>query len=201
MLSVEEKAAGRVFREAMQKRLTASAVADPPTYVVPNFIANFRHVCTAIGGRSAAMELREMYVLSPARGPVPEGRFAFLWREGRCPRCGDTARSTTGRIVLARDRPPLSSRRPISRNVRRTDHGGTTMPEYDYPYEKPTPGAEEAERPADVPNDVPTPEQPAPEQTIAGSVYDNPNEDLEYVPPEVEPATEKTVLSEGDDDE
>lgn len=60
-------------------------------------------------------------------------------------------------------------------------------------YEEPTPGATDEEE-RNAYHDV-----PAPEQTIAGPTYDNPNEDQTYVPPEVEPAVESNVDVEGRD--
>ncbi len=43
------------------------------------------------------------------RVAVVEGRFAFIFKEGRCG-CGATARSRAGRLVDAWERPPLSGR-------------------------------------------------------------------------------------------
>lgn len=123
MLTDEEKAVARAFRASAQAELLRSVERDCPVYIAPNFIATYRHLCDALNGRSVALTLQEHYELSPASGGVPEGRFAFLWREGRCPHCRKAARSITGRLVIAKDRPPLSERRPISRIDKRTPEG------------------------------------------------------------------------------
>lgn len=59
--------------------------------------------------------------------------------------------------------------------------------QYDYPYEKPGANDEDA-REKDV---------QAPEHTLPGPTYVNPNENQEYVPPEVE----LVVDADGTDDE
>ncbi len=109
-LTPEEKAAGRRFRDQAQADLLASVQAQPPTHVVPNFLALYRHNCPARDGRSTALELKEMYRKSLADGDVPAGRFGFLWREGRCRHCGATASSRAGRLVDAHRRPPIVGR-------------------------------------------------------------------------------------------
>jgi hypothetical protein len=111
-LSPEEKAAGRAFRDEMQVALLRSHTADPPDHVVPNFIALYRHACPRRQGRSTALELKERYIPSPPYPDhgVPAGRFAFIYREGVCRGCGQTARSKAGRLTLAEERPPLHGR-------------------------------------------------------------------------------------------
>lgn len=106
----EEKAVGRQFRETAQAALLASFDTGPPNYVVPNFIALYRHNCDARGGRSTALNLKEIYQFSPADAGVPAGRFGFIYKAGRCAYCGQTARSRAGRLVDAHERPPLASR-------------------------------------------------------------------------------------------
>ncbi len=108
-LSPAEKAAGRAFRDAAQSALLRTFDADPPTFAVPNFVALYRHNCPERGGRSTALELKEMYQFSPAypEHEVPAGRFGFLWRYGTCRHCGATARSRAGRLVDAHQRPPI----------------------------------------------------------------------------------------------
>jgi hypothetical protein len=44
--------------------------------------------------------------LSVAESIIPARRFAWIWTEGRCPACGLTARSATGRLVDPAVRPP-----------------------------------------------------------------------------------------------
>lgn len=138
-LTPAEKAAGRRFRDDAQAELLQSFEAEPPTYVVPNFLALYRHKCAKREGRSTALELKEIYVQSPgytvidtdpltvvaesdtlvpstAVGPqrvmtyVPPGRFGFIYRAGTCRGCGQTARSKAGRIVDGHERPPIHGR-------------------------------------------------------------------------------------------
>lgn len=112
MLTAEEKTAGRTFRDFRVRLLDQHNADNPPTHVVPDFIALFRHLCSARHGRSTAMELKEIYVPSPIypEHGVEAGRFGFIYREGRCRGCGQSARSGEGRIVDGRQRPPISGR-------------------------------------------------------------------------------------------
>lgn len=114
MLTPEQKAAGRAFRDACQRVLTEQVRTAPPTYTVPIFIANYRHDCPARGNRSTALELKERYQRSPqvtVNGVViPAAFFAFLHRTGRCRHCQASAVASVGRLVVAADRPPLSTK-------------------------------------------------------------------------------------------
>lgn len=93
---------------------------DPPHHDVPPILANFRHPCTRarqsakLGGKgvSTAIDLKERYVLlSEADPTAPDGgEYALVYREGRCKRCGQVARSRTGRVVLTAERPPIAGR-------------------------------------------------------------------------------------------
>ncbi len=107
-----EKVAGRMFRDQAQARLTAVNEKDPATYDVPFFIALFRHRCPGNNGKSMAIDLKEQYLQSPIypEQDVPAGRFGYIYREGRCRACGQTARSRSGRIVDGWERPPVSGR-------------------------------------------------------------------------------------------
>lgn len=111
VLSPQEKAAGRRFRDTAQADLEASLRSNPPTFLVPGVIAAYRHDCPGRAGRTLALELREVYVSSPAYPDlaVPAGRFAFTYRVGRCIRCGATARCETGRLVVHRAPQPTSA--------------------------------------------------------------------------------------------
>jgi len=111
-LTIPEKEVGRRFRDQAQADLLATFETAPPTYTVPNFIALYRHNCPARNGLSTALELKEMYRASEAdpEWGVPAARFGFIWREGRCRSCGQTARSRAGRLVDAHQRPPISGR-------------------------------------------------------------------------------------------
>jgi hypothetical protein len=111
-LTENEKKAGKKFRVQAELDLELLNEKDPPTYEVPFFLGIYRHLCNARKGRSTGMELKEQYLLSPIypEENVPAGRFGFVFREGRCRACGQTARSRVGRIVDAFDRPPLTGR-------------------------------------------------------------------------------------------
>lgn len=109
--TAQEKEVGRAFRDDLDAKLAASFDADPPTYAVATYLAIYRHNCPARQRRSTAMVLREMYRLSPAEPGVPLGRFGYIYREGLCSGCGQTARSRIGRLVDGWSRPPL---RPIT---------------------------------------------------------------------------------------
>ena len=130
-LTREEKEVGRRFRDEAEQALRETFHADPPTYTVLNCLALLRHLCPARAGRSTALELKEIYLYSP-RYPgfeVPAGRFGYLYRQGRCRACGQTARSG-GRLVDAHDRPPLpAARSRRSPPVGGTDNSSTAPPE------------------------------------------------------------------------
>lgn len=102
-LTAEEKAAGRAFRAWCQGQLDqvpADARCSPYTVW-------YRHACRDDGqGGTRGLRLRQHYWLSPAFPAVAEGRFAFISRQGACPRCGLAVRSGTGRFVLAAGNPP-----------------------------------------------------------------------------------------------
>ncbi len=111
-LTAEEKTAGHAFRLAQRERLGAINAADPPSFLVPPYIALYRHLCPARRMRSTALELKEIYVASPIypEHGVESGRFGYIWREGRCRGCGQSARSDVGRLVDGWQRPPISGR-------------------------------------------------------------------------------------------
>ncbi len=168
-LTDAEKAAGRAFRDAAATAWNARLAAEAPTYEVPTVISQFRHTCPARAGRSTALPLVEIYQTSPAHGDVPAGRFAYITQAGRCRACGQSALSATGRLVDAQTRPPLHGR--AARN--RYGTGPAPPPErpaMTHDYTDPATGAPEKE--------------PAQQESIPGHVYDNPNEDETYVPPD-----------------
>lgn len=109
-LTGEEKVAGRRFRVTAQAVLAELSAANPPTYPVPVVLGVLRHACPSRGGISTALVLREVYIPSPAYDAnVPAGRFAWIYREGRCAGCGQTARSE-GRLVDGWERAPIHGR-------------------------------------------------------------------------------------------
>jgi hypothetical protein len=137
-LTTSEKIAGRDFRTRAAERLDQLNRDDPPTFTVPPILAIYRHNCAGRDDRSTALELREIYLASPeyrvylhdrqvVAAPagealslawlthasverIPPGRLGFIYRQGRCRRCGATARSQYGRIVDSNIRPPLLAR-------------------------------------------------------------------------------------------
>lgn len=111
-LSDDEKKAGRRFRDDCTTQLITLNEVTPPTYDVPFFLAIFRHLCAARNKRSTGLELKERYWVSPIYPDenVPAGRFGYLFREGRCRACGQSARSRIGRLVDGWERPPISGR-------------------------------------------------------------------------------------------
>lgn len=129
-LTRDEKLAGRWYRQHCQEALDALNAAEPPALLVPPFGRHFRHECSARGGRSTSFELKENYdpnkdiwvcycsaiaVHGPSfphdgcqggRVLAVAGVIAWIWKEGKCA-CGLTARSKTGFVVDARERPAL----------------------------------------------------------------------------------------------
>jgi hypothetical protein len=126
-LSAREKQAGRLFRDASQAVLNGRNRADPPGVFVLPLWRVVRHECPAAGAASIGITLREHYELSPEfrvvgrdlypavpglREAVPAkvvaaaGRFAFIWKEGKCSgaECGLAVRTRTGRFVVTADR-------------------------------------------------------------------------------------------------
>lgn len=189
-LEPEEKVAGRLFRVQQQQFLDDVNADEPPTHWVPHVLALLRHRCPARDGRSTALELREVYIASdkivvesdggvhtalwwsawwPGRASVVDtwivqaGRFGFLYRDGRCRSCQQTARSQTGRLVDGWDRPPLDGR--VLEELTVVSEKKNTV--------KKGPASRPPKRDRD----------PAPEETLRGPTYINPNEDETYVPP------------------
>lgn len=132
-LSYVEKQAGREFRDARKAVLDARNAQDPPGVFVLPWWRVVRHECPAAGSASIGITLREVCEPSPeylacycsaiglARpGFFPHadcdgssvisaaGRFAFIWKEGKCSgaECGLLARTRRGRFVIAADRLP-----------------------------------------------------------------------------------------------
>jgi len=101
-LTPAERAAARAYRAAEKARLAQINADSPPSVMVLPVLRNYRHECARRGGQSTSVLLKEVYRLSPC------GRFAFIYREGRCG-CGFTARClpARARLVLASERPPL----------------------------------------------------------------------------------------------
>ena len=126
----------REVREALTGYLASLNSSDPPTYDPPWFMGRYRHTCPERRERSTALDLKERYVtiqdaidesnerLAKASGGLagpatfggpgfePEDRdlFAIVFREGKCKWCGQTARSSEGRVVAVSERPPMFGR-------------------------------------------------------------------------------------------
>lgn len=135
-LTDEEKARGRIFRGVAQSELCWINSQSPPTFKPLPVSGHYRHNCAARKGISTALQLHEVYMVSSTpigeQGavslhtacvllkkelseecldgwPGDEGRFAYVFREGTCKGCGQTARSPIGVLVDAVERPPLPS--------------------------------------------------------------------------------------------
>jgi hypothetical protein len=100
VLSRDERAAGRAWRQECRARLAGLNAADPPDLLVLAVTHHIRHECPREGGRPVSMELKERYE------PHPSLPLAWIWKEGRC-RCGALGRSRDGYVVDSRERPPL----------------------------------------------------------------------------------------------
>lgn len=118
-LTALEKQAGRAFRDARQALLDARNEASPPKVFALPLWRVVRHECPVAGGASIGVTLRAVIEPSPeCRGPddakviAAGGRFAFVWKEGKCSGCGLTVRTRRGRFTVT-DRP--------------ADHGRTTV--------------------------------------------------------------------------
>lgn len=100
-LTRAQKAAGREFREECSARLLA---LDPSAARCTPYTVWFRHECLpsdrAVQAGTWAMALKQHYWLSA------DGLFAFMFRQGECPRCGLHVLSGTGRFAVAPDHPP-----------------------------------------------------------------------------------------------
>jgi hypothetical protein len=103
-LTQAERAAGRAFRDQAMVRM--AQLVSPEAEEKPGFLRHVRHECPLREGRTWAVELREYYILNPAREGLEAGRLAFMWRAGQC-KCGYAIRSGRGRVVEPEDRPPL----------------------------------------------------------------------------------------------
>ena len=135
VLSDHEKLAGRHYREIKNEALVRLNEESPPTYSVMTHWAQYRHLCSARRGISTALELKEIYEVSPEYAIcldadnhefaipsnaipsdatlwelIPSGTFAYWYKEGKCRGCGQTGRSKVGVCKPAVMRPPLVGR-------------------------------------------------------------------------------------------
>jgi hypothetical protein len=117
-LTPEEKAAGRLFLDSCAYLLTKV----PSQVPCSPFTVWYRHSCRDDGrGSTWGMRVRQHYWTSPGYPGVQAGLFGFIFRWGRCGRCGLMVRSGTGRFVIAADSPPekgaVVERKPADRFV------------------------------------------------------------------------------------
>ena len=129
-LSAGEKRAGRAFRDACQAVLDARNEKEPPGVLALPLWRVVRHECPAAGGASIGITLRETCEPSPeywacycggigtwswqfphwdcdgGKVVVAGGRFTWIWKEGKCPACGLTARTGHGHFIVTADRLP-----------------------------------------------------------------------------------------------
>lgn len=99
-LTEPEKAAARAFRDRCQAELDRLNDDEPADIMMPVLLHHVRHVCPVLG-KSVSFEMKEVYQTSE------DGRFGFIYREGRCSDCKITGRSRKARLVDATTRPPL----------------------------------------------------------------------------------------------
>ena len=104
-LTDEEKARGRIFRDAQVQALSDRLELERPTYTPPAFVSIYRHECAGRNNVSTALGLKEVYITSEC------GTFGYIYKEGECRSCGETALSPIGKFVLSADRPPLENRK------------------------------------------------------------------------------------------
>jgi hypothetical protein len=115
------------LRDTAQAYLDEMNATDPADYDPMPLQALFRHPCKkarqshglAGKGVSTAIDLKERYVpmteVAENRGVTFPStstgeRVALVYREGKCKKCGQTARSSRARLVLTSSRPPVSGR-------------------------------------------------------------------------------------------
>lgn len=108
VLTREQKLEARAWLAEQQLLLAGLNENDPPTHAPPNMVKVFRHACSKRRNKSTALQLHEMYVLSE------DGQWGFIFKEGTCKACGDTARSPEGRFVIAADRPPIAATKRVT---------------------------------------------------------------------------------------
>lgn len=112
-VTAPERAAGRLFKAQMEEWLYNR---PEPDIWVPALIRHYRHICPKYrDGTGVSFDIAEVYLTSPPYPEfgVPEGRFAFIFHEGRCSRCGLTARSNQqNRVVGVPERPPSGRAKP-----------------------------------------------------------------------------------------
>lgn len=96
---------GPLYEDPLQAILDEFNRESPPDHTPMPLLGIFRHNCPSKRNTSQPIQLNELYITSPA---CPD--LALLAREGKCKRCGQTCRSTTGRIVDRELRPPITGR-------------------------------------------------------------------------------------------
>jgi hypothetical protein len=117
VLSATEKQVGRAFRDARQAVLDELNERDPPDVFALVLWRVVRHECPKAGEASIGITLREVCERSPeyrepgsAKVVAADGRFAFVWKEGKCSGCGLTVRTRRGRVTVPADREPDNGR-------------------------------------------------------------------------------------------
>jgi hypothetical protein len=86
---------------------------DPPTYDVPHYLGNFRHKCAGARNISKPIDLKELYIQDDVETELTDGNkviLAVVAREGKCKKCGQSARSISPHLVDSAERPPLTGR-------------------------------------------------------------------------------------------
>jgi hypothetical protein len=130
-LTEVEKCAGRLFRGMAEQVLAVAWTDFPDCAPCSPQVSFFRHECSAAKGRTRAVLLRDMTLVSPeiwvswendklmCRSPreaqqrmeegvvaeyetVLAGKFEFTWKQGKCGRCQLTVLSREGVLKDAR---------------------------------------------------------------------------------------------------
>lgn len=83
---------------------------DTPEYIPPHFLSIYRHPCPEQRNVSKAIDLYERYLTAEDIERSDLAPWAFIWKEGSCRKCKQTARSSKGLLVNTDKRPPISGR-------------------------------------------------------------------------------------------
>ncbi len=126
-----EKVAGRSFRAGAEALLATSLLENPDSAACSPHVLFFRHECSAVRGRTRAIQLEDVILTSPelwvtwdgdslmaisrqeatdlATGGQPveteiilAGKFTFTWKRGKCAKCGLEVMSREGAFKDAR---------------------------------------------------------------------------------------------------
>jgi predicted Zn-ribbon and HTH transcriptional regulator len=98
---------------ALMAMLAKLNTDEPPDHTPPPFLGSFRHRCPAQRNVSKPIDLREKYLYPSTEMAATTNSTtpaALIYREGKCKKCGQTARSTSGTVTNPDSRPPIEGR-------------------------------------------------------------------------------------------